>query len=253
MQVESNIVQVAMNGEGVVGRRGLSAGRWAGEPRACRPWGHPRQLHRPDGPAGRRAAEAADGLHPALDGRRPQPARDLRPQARHRARRRRPRPIETAVPGISIAEGWEQTAKVMKDIALVRSMTNKEGNHQRATYQLHTGYVPTGHGQAPAHRLLDGRRAGREQVRPAAHREHRRADDRGGLPRRGARAVRGPEPGAAARQHPAQGRRRPLQAPARPAQPPRDGRLRPGRAAATGCATIAPSTARPPGWSSRPR
>jgi hypothetical protein len=51
--------------------------------------------------------------------------------------------ITTAVPGISIAEGWGHTAKVMKDIALVRSMTNKEGNHQRATYQLHTGYVPS--------------------------------------------------------------------------------------------------------------
>jgi hypothetical protein len=51
--------------------------------------------------------------------------------------------IATAVPGISIAEGWDQTAKVMKDIALIRSMTNKEGNHQRATYQLHTGYVPS--------------------------------------------------------------------------------------------------------------
>ena len=51
--------------------------------------------------------------------------------------------IATAVPGISIAEGWDQTAKVMNDIALVRSMTNKEGNHQRATYQLHTGYVPS--------------------------------------------------------------------------------------------------------------
>jgi hypothetical protein len=53
------------------------------------------------------------------------------------------RAIETAVPGIAIAQGWEQTAKAMKDIALVRSMTNKEGNHERATYQLHTGYVPT--------------------------------------------------------------------------------------------------------------
>ena len=52
--------------------------------------------------------------------------------------------IATAVSGISIAEGWDHTAKVMKDIALVRSMTNKEGNHQRATYQLHTGYVPSG-------------------------------------------------------------------------------------------------------------
>jgi hypothetical protein len=53
------------------------------------------------------------------------------------------RAIATCIPGISIAEGWEKTATVMKEITLVRSMTNKEGNHQRATYQLHTGYVPS--------------------------------------------------------------------------------------------------------------
>jgi hypothetical protein len=53
------------------------------------------------------------------------------------------RSIATAVSGIAIAEGWQQTAKAMNEIALVRSMTNKEGNHQRATYQLHTGYVPS--------------------------------------------------------------------------------------------------------------
>jgi hypothetical protein len=58
--------------------------------------------------------------------------------------------IETAVEGIKIAQGWEQTAKVMKEIALIRSMTNKEGNHQRATYQLHTGYAPTGTLKHPA-------------------------------------------------------------------------------------------------------
>lgn len=52
--------------------------------------------------------------------------------------------IDTAVPGIKIAEGWEKTATMMNDIALVRSMSSKEGNHQRATYALHTGYVPTG-------------------------------------------------------------------------------------------------------------
>jgi hypothetical protein len=51
--------------------------------------------------------------------------------------------IETAVPGVRIAEGWDRLAKVMNDVALVRSMTNKEGNHQRATYQLHTGYAMT--------------------------------------------------------------------------------------------------------------
>src|SRR5262249_55502829 len=50
--------------------------------------------------------------------------------------------IPTAVSGIEVAENWPQTAKAMKDIAIVRSMTNKEGEHQRATYQMHTGYVP---------------------------------------------------------------------------------------------------------------
>jgi uncharacterized protein (DUF1501 family) len=52
--------------------------------------------------------------------------------------------IDTAVSGIRIAEHWERVAAAMKDIALVRSLTNKEGEHQRATYQLHTGYVPAG-------------------------------------------------------------------------------------------------------------
>jgi uncharacterized protein (DUF1501 family) len=52
--------------------------------------------------------------------------------------------IDTAVSGIQIAQGWVQVAKAMNDLALVRSMTNKEGEHQRATYQLHTGYVPSG-------------------------------------------------------------------------------------------------------------
>lgn len=52
--------------------------------------------------------------------------------------------IETAVSGIRIAKGWEKTAQVAGELAFIRSMTNKEGEHQRATYQMHTGYVPTG-------------------------------------------------------------------------------------------------------------
>jgi hypothetical protein len=52
--------------------------------------------------------------------------------------------IETAAAGIQIAKGWEKTATAMKHIALVRSMTNKEGNHARASYHLHTGYLPSG-------------------------------------------------------------------------------------------------------------
>ncbi len=58
--------------------------------------------------------------------------------------------IDTAVPGIKIASPWEHTAKMMGDISVVRSMTNKEGNHQRATYQLHTGYSPSGSVKYPS-------------------------------------------------------------------------------------------------------
>jgi hypothetical protein len=52
--------------------------------------------------------------------------------------------IDTAVPGIQIASHFPRVARVMKDVAIIRSMTNKEGNHQRATYQLRTGYTPSG-------------------------------------------------------------------------------------------------------------
>lgn len=52
--------------------------------------------------------------------------------------------IATAVSGIQVAEHWPQVARALPDIALVRSLTNREGEHQRATYQLHTGYVPAG-------------------------------------------------------------------------------------------------------------
>src|SRR5579884_1196432 len=52
--------------------------------------------------------------------------------------------IATAVPGIQIAEHWTRTAGVMGELAVIRSMTGKEGNHGRATYLLHTSYPPSG-------------------------------------------------------------------------------------------------------------
>jgi hypothetical protein len=52
--------------------------------------------------------------------------------------------IATAASGIQIAEFFPSVAKQMKDISLIRSVTNKEGAHPRATYQLHTGYLPSG-------------------------------------------------------------------------------------------------------------
>jgi hypothetical protein len=54
------------------------------------------------------------------------------------------RAIPTAVPGVSVAEHWQKTAGVTNELAIIRSMTSKEGNHGRATYLLHTGYAPSG-------------------------------------------------------------------------------------------------------------
>ncbi len=50
--------------------------------------------------------------------------------------------IATAVPGTAFAEHWPETASVADRLAVIRSMTSKEGSHPRATYLLHTGYLP---------------------------------------------------------------------------------------------------------------
>jgi uncharacterized protein (DUF1501 family) len=54
------------------------------------------------------------------------------------------RAIASAVPGIQVAEHWVKTAPLMKELAVIRSMTSREGNHGRATYLLHTSYPPSG-------------------------------------------------------------------------------------------------------------
>jgi uncharacterized protein (DUF1501 family) len=50
--------------------------------------------------------------------------------------------IDTSVSGIKIADNLPNLAKAMNELAIVRSMSSKEGNHQRATYLLHHGYLP---------------------------------------------------------------------------------------------------------------
>lgn len=52
------------------------------------------------------------------------------------------RSIKTNVQGIEIAEGFAQVAELASELAILRGMTSKEGNHQRAQYLLHTGYAP---------------------------------------------------------------------------------------------------------------
>jgi Protein of unknown function (DUF1501) len=50
--------------------------------------------------------------------------------------------IATRTPNLSLCEHLPQIADVSDRLAVVRSLTSKEGNHQRARYLGHTGYAP---------------------------------------------------------------------------------------------------------------
>jgi Protein of unknown function (DUF1501) len=59
------------------------------------------------------------------------------------------REIATSVPGLKFGEHLPRLAKQAKHLALVRSMSSKEGDHERATFYLRTGYRPQGPVQYP--------------------------------------------------------------------------------------------------------
>ena len=52
--------------------------------------------------------------------------------------------IATAIPGVQFSEHLPELAKEAKRLAVIRSMTAKEGDHSRATYLGHTGQLPVG-------------------------------------------------------------------------------------------------------------
>jgi hypothetical protein len=52
--------------------------------------------------------------------------------------------IATSVPGVRISEHLSKISKWMERMAIIRSMSTKEGDHTRATYYLRTGYLPQG-------------------------------------------------------------------------------------------------------------
>ncbi len=52
------------------------------------------------------------------------------------------KPIATSVAGVQLGQHLPLVAKEMGKIALIRSLTSKEGAHERARYQLHTSYPP---------------------------------------------------------------------------------------------------------------
>lgn len=59
------------------------------------------------------------------------------------------REIDTSAAGVRISEHLPQLAKWGQRLAVVRSMTTKEGDHGRATQVMHTGYAPQGPIQFP--------------------------------------------------------------------------------------------------------
>ncbi len=70
--------------------------------------------------------------------------------------------IATSVPGVKIGEHLPKLAKQMDRMALVRSMSTKEGDHGRATYLLRTGYLPQGPIQYPPLGALVAKELGEE-------------------------------------------------------------------------------------------
>src|SRR5688572_26512135 len=50
--------------------------------------------------------------------------------------------IDTAVKGVRLAAGYERLAEEMGSVALLRSLVSKEGDHERGTYLMKTGYRP---------------------------------------------------------------------------------------------------------------
>src|SRR5262245_66016230 len=54
------------------------------------------------------------------------------------------KPAATRIPGMRISEHLSAVAQFADQLAVINSMTSKEGDHGRATYLLRTGYLPQG-------------------------------------------------------------------------------------------------------------
>lgn len=50
--------------------------------------------------------------------------------------------IKTSATGLQIADLYPQTAEAMQHLSVIRSLVSKEGDHERGTYHLKTGYRP---------------------------------------------------------------------------------------------------------------
>lgn len=58
--------------------------------------------------------------------------------------------IDTTIPGVQIADLYPQMAEQIGNLSIIRSLTSKEGDHERARYYVKTGYRPDPTTQHPA-------------------------------------------------------------------------------------------------------
>ena len=110
-----------------------------------------------------------------------------------------------------ISEHLPTVAKQMKHLSIIRSLDSKEGNHDRGTYMMHTGYAPNPTVVHPSFGSVCSYELGEKLENfDLPHCISINTPGEGaGLPRDGALAVRGPEPQRADRQpRAARGRRR---------------------------------------------
>src|SRR5262249_57211892 len=74
------------------------------------------------------------------------------------------KPVATNVNGIKISEHLPKVAQHMDRMALVRSMTTREGDHGRGALFMHTGYMPAGEINYPSIGGLLARELGEEEA-----------------------------------------------------------------------------------------
>lgn len=72
--------------------------------------------------------------------------------------------IDTSVSGLKISEHLPRLAKLSDHLAIIRSMSTKEGDHARATSLAHCGYLPQGPVQYPTFGSLIANELGRDDA-----------------------------------------------------------------------------------------
>src|SRR5208337_2354115 len=73
------------------------------------------------------------------------------------------RETATSIPGVRISEHLPRLARQMQDVAIIRSMSTREGDHGRATFKMRTGFLPQGPIQYPTLGSLVSKELGTDQ------------------------------------------------------------------------------------------